>query len=266
MAGETIKTRGVCLAIHPWSRTSHIVSWLTAEGRVKTVVKGAVRPKSAFLGKYDLNYSCEILYYARAKGELHALRECSAVESRESLRGDFRRLAAADYLRHLMGELAPSGPDCESWLSELEASLDRIAHSENPRTLLAEIISSELRILSLSGLEPDFSGYDPDVEWSLFAVEQGVFNGGDGRTIRISPRTAQCLISPQNDCSMQILLDAARVIGVFYQFHLDCASDVRRMALRMISTTITRVVKNEQTQNIRRRDGGRHDDCRLQQE
>ena len=241
MAGETIKTRGVCLAVHPWSRTSHIVSWLTAEGKVKTVVKGAVRPKSAFLGKYDLNYSCEILYYARGKGELHALRECSAIESRESLRGDFRRLAAADYLRHLIGELAPSGPDCGGWLSALENALDRIAHSEDSRSLIAEVISSELEILSLSGLEPDFSGFDPDVDWSLFAVEQGVFNSDGRRTIRISPDVAKCLISPEKEQSMQILLDAARVIGVFYQFHLDCASDVRRMALRMISTTITRV-------------------------
>ena len=55
---------------------------MTSEGPVTTVVKGAVRPKSAFLGQYDLNYTCEIVYYSRAKGELHALRECSPLSTR----------------------------------------------------------------------------------------------------------------------------------------------------------------------------------------
>ena len=46
MAGETTKTEAVCLDIRPWSRTSHIVRWMTPDGPVTTVVKGAVRPKS----------------------------------------------------------------------------------------------------------------------------------------------------------------------------------------------------------------------------
>ena len=88
MAGETVRTGAICLDIRPWSRTSHVVSWLTPTGKVATVVKGAVRAKSQFLGQYDLNYTCDIIYYARAKGELHALRECVPLEMREGLRGD----------------------------------------------------------------------------------------------------------------------------------------------------------------------------------
>ena len=43
MAGEIIKTEGIVLAIRPWSRTSHIVTWLTPDhGCVTTLVKGAV--------------------------------------------------------------------------------------------------------------------------------------------------------------------------------------------------------------------------------
>jgi hypothetical protein len=37
--------------------------------------------------------------------------------------------------------------------------------------------------------------------------------------------------------NQQILLDAARVIGVFYKFHADCACDVRRTVLAMIGKT-----------------------------
>ena len=96
MAGETLKTEAVCLRIYPWSRTSHIVHWLTPHGRLATVVKGATRPKSAFLGQYDLNYTCEIVYYLGSRGDLHALRECSPENARASLRGNLAALLLAD--------------------------------------------------------------------------------------------------------------------------------------------------------------------------
>ena len=99
MAGETLKTEAVCLRIYPWSRTSHIVHWLTPHGRLATVVKGATRPKSAFLGQYDLNYTCEIVYYLGSRGDLHALRECSPEIARASLRGNLAALLLADHMR-----------------------------------------------------------------------------------------------------------------------------------------------------------------------
>ena len=92
MAGEIIKTQGIVLAIRPWSQTSHVVTWLTPDhGPVTTLVKGAVRAKSAFLGQYDLFYRCDLLYYARASGDLHALREVTPRNLRERLRGDWPR-------------------------------------------------------------------------------------------------------------------------------------------------------------------------------
>ena len=106
MAGETVKSEAICLKIIPWSRTSHVVFWLTPAGRVASVVKGAVRPKSAFLGQYDLNYTCEIVYYAHARGNLHPLRECLAVDLRAELRADYRVLVLCEYFRETVGELA----------------------------------------------------------------------------------------------------------------------------------------------------------------
>ena len=37
MAGETIKAAAICLDVRPWSRTSHVVAWLTPAGKVTTV-------------------------------------------------------------------------------------------------------------------------------------------------------------------------------------------------------------------------------------
>ena len=242
MAGETIKTEAICLDIRPWSRTSHVVSWLTPAGRLTTVVKGAVRAKSLFLGQYDLNYTCDILYYARAKGELHALRECVPVEMREGLRGDYRKLALAGYFRRLVAELAPMGEDCRVWYELLLSSLSSL----DPR--VDALIRFELAVLQLSGLKPDFGRFgevasasrgdrDGTGEERLpFSLEAGVFGSYEGRCIRVSREVAEYLANgAKNAQNSQIPLDAARVIGVFYQFHLDCASDVRRTVLEMIS-------------------------------
>ena len=250
MAGETVKTEAICLDIRPWSRTSHVVSWLTPNGKVTTVVKGAVRPKSLFLGQYDLNYECEIIYYARAKGELHALRECVPVECHDELRGDYRKLALAGYFRRLVAELAPMGEECGEWYGELRRGLDSCASLTSGRETaspLGMMLRFELKVLELSGLKPDFGRFreitsasrgDRDgtgEEWSPFSVETGTFGATEGRCIRISRDVAEYLVNgAKNAKNPQIPLDAARVIGVFYQFHLDCASDVRRTVLGLI--------------------------------
>ena len=230
MAGETIKTEAICLDIRPWSRTSHVVSWLTPMGKVSTVVKGAVRAKSQFLGQYDLNYTCDIVYYARAKGELHALREAVPVEMREALRGDYRKLALAGYMRRLVAELAPMGEECRAWYDLLAQVLSSLI--PHPSSL----VHFELEVLRLAGVAPDFSKFDKNAEWSAFSLETGAFGSVEGRCIRVSREVAEYLANgAKNAKNSQIPLDAARVIGVFYQFHLDCASDVRRTVLGMIS-------------------------------
>ena len=230
MAGETTVTDAVCLRITPWSRTSHIVTWLTPSGKVTTVVKGAVRPKSAFLGQYDLNYTCDILYYARARGELHALRDCVPVDLREGLRGDYRSLALAGYFRRLVEDLAPTGDDCAPWYELLGQTLSAFV----PQT--ETLVRFELRVLDLAGLKPDFSGYDRQAEWSPFSIEAGTFSDGAGRCIRLNRDVAEWLSQPDRPVkNPRTPLDAAWAIGVFYQFHLDCLSDVRRAVFGMVS-------------------------------
>ena len=226
MAGETVRADAICLAVRPWSRTSHVVSWLTGEGRVSTLVKGAVRPKSAFLGQYDVNYTCEILFYARAHGELHALRECSATNRRDRLRDDYRALALADYFRKTAGELAPAGPEAAEWRLALGDALDSLCERREATAVdsLGRLLAFEMRVLGLSGLSPDLSE----------SAGNGAFQLRGERSMPVSEETIVCLKNPLAVKNLKILVDAARVIGVFYAFHLDCASDVRRIVLRMI--------------------------------
>ena len=221
MAGEMIKTEAVCLGIHPWSKTSHITSWLTPAGRIVTVVKGAVRPKSAFLGQYDLNYTCEILYYARAKGDLHALRECTPLDSRDFLRNDYRLLVLAEHCRHVAAELAPAGPDAAEWFELLSDTLDSL-RGISAAELLPTMLEFEKKALELSGVWPEIPEKGGDLELH-----------GE-RKIPVPETTAACLNDIRKTTNLKILLDAARVISVLYALNLELASDSRRSVLQLI--------------------------------
>ena len=198
---------------------------MTPEGPVTTVVKGAVRSKSAFLGQYDLNYTCEIVYYSRTKGELHALRECSPLAIRENLRSNYRALVLAEHMRAQVATLAPHGGESDSWHSTLETALDSLAGdaAHSPRRLVSALLDFELKILALSGLSPEIE------------AESGSFSLRGERQMPISREVARCIDDPESEKNLQILLDAARAIGVFYAFHLDSAPEARRTVLRMIS-------------------------------
>ena len=251
MAGEIIKTEGIVLAIRPWSRTSHIVTWLTPDhGCVTTLVKGAVRPKSAFLGQYDLFYTCDLLYYARAAADLHALRETTPRALRENLRGHWRETALAGYAADLVRDLAPANGESAAWFAFLDSLFTRLERhndlkdSNAPKVLnvfkdlnpLQELVRLEMGVLKLAGWSPDFSGMDPRTHWSPFAIDHGRCGEGT-RTVRLSPRTVAVLTRPDAPGhAPETVEDAVRFLGVFLAYHLDTPPDVRRSLVALLAT------------------------------
>lgn len=236
MAGEIIKTTGTVLAIHPWSRTSHVVAWLTPDhGVVSTLVKGAVRAKSAFLGQYDLFYTCDLLYYARASGDLHALREVTPRAMRETLRGRWRETSLAGYAASLVRDLAPPGAESAAWHDFLTSYLDALADPASIPSLSARLVELEMGVLRLAGLAPDFSALDPAAEWTPFAIDLGRCCQGT-RTVRLAPATAAALSTPYAPSTTQpALADAVRFLGLFLAYHLETPPDVRRTMLKMVT-------------------------------
>lgn len=251
MAGEIIKTKGIVLTIHPWSRTSHVVAWLTPDhGCVSTLVKGAVRPKSAFLGQYDLFYTCDLLYYAHASGgDLHALREVVPVNLREPLRGRWRETALAGYGAALARELAPPGAEASAWYAAFDRFLDalvpmgdvaNVADADNGRAQrFAALIQLEMQFLRLGGFAPDLTR--PPVSattmdaWMPFALDHGRFGEGT-RTVRLSRDAVQALLRPDaHTVSLKAKEDAVRFLGVFLSYHLDTPPDTRRTVVQMLS-------------------------------
>ena len=150
-----VKDQGIVLRTVPFGNTSQIVVWLTADGgKLATAAKGSQRPKSPFLGQYDLFYTCELLYYARAPRGIHILKECTPLAPRPSLRHDWRACAAASYAVSLFDRILPDGPADSALYRLLDDTLDALADRTPGPAFLPRF---ELRILRALGLAPDWT-------------------------------------------------------------------------------------------------------------
>lgn len=143
-----ISTEAILIRTTRLTETSLIVSWFSeSEGLIKTVAKGALRPKSPFSGKLDLFFSAQIEVVRARKGDLHALREVSVSEWRQGLRRGYLSALMAGYfcqlvesgfeLHHADGsvyDLLRRGLD---YLNKEEANLRALKHFE---VQLAEIM------------------------------------------------------------------------------------------------------------------------------
>lgn len=100
------KTTAILLRRTRFSDTSLILTWLSPEhGKVRTMAKGALRPKSRFAGGIDLFFEVELLYLRSARSEIHGLREVSLLNPHAELRRSYRSVELAAYFTELM-ELA----------------------------------------------------------------------------------------------------------------------------------------------------------------
>ena len=146
------KTQAIVLRYVPNGNTSRIVTWLTRDhGQVATIIKGSQRPKSAFLGQFDLFYTCELLYYTRSRGDLHIAKECSPAKVRARFRHDWRACALASYATDLALRVAPPQAPQTRIYRWLDAVLDDL-HRSAPTP--AVMIGHELSLLAELGLAP----------------------------------------------------------------------------------------------------------------
>lgn len=260
-----LKTHAIVLNIRPYSRTSHIVTWLTRDyGRITTAVKGACRTKSAFLGQYDLFYTCELLFYRRARNGVHAIRECSPLELREPLRSNWRGAAAAGYISDLTARVAVSD-HAEAIYNDLRHALDTLCCCE-PKSIEPLVFWFEIRLLSHHGIAPDFSicpdCYPQDTEWLRFSIPAGRFicphPGGTRESnpaitlqkdvVKLLRRFAKCstfiahqyapILHPanKNDKKSNLILGLSRFLGIFIVFHLDLPAAIRRTAFEILNS------------------------------
>lgn len=150
-----MRTEAIVLRIHPFSRTSHMVTWLTPDhGRLVTPIKGACRPKSAFLGQYDLGYRCELLFYARERDGVHMARECTPLDGRGPLRDDWRSALVASYCCDLAARVAQPMLDAAGLFALLDRTLTALAGGGAWSRILPWF---ELGLLGQAGLAPSLA-------------------------------------------------------------------------------------------------------------
>jgi len=106
-------TQAIVIRLTRLTDTSLIVHWFSADhGLLKTVAKGARRPKSPFAGQLDLFFSGEITFQRARRGDLHALREVFISRWREGLRKNYTATLMAAYCGQLVeAAVEPEHPD-----------------------------------------------------------------------------------------------------------------------------------------------------------
>ena len=88
------KARGIVIRLTRLSDTSLIVHWCTEEvGLLKTVAKGARRPRSPFAGKLDLFVEADLVWVPSRASELHILKEVEVADFHAEISRNFADLA-----------------------------------------------------------------------------------------------------------------------------------------------------------------------------
>jgi len=164
-----MKARGTLIRSTALTETSLIVHWCTDEfGIIKTVAKGARRPKSPFAGKLDLFFFCEIEVHPSKRGDLHTLKDLNLERARLGLRRSYVQTLAASYFAKLIDQIAePDAPMPEladllerglNYLEENDIDLRAMNHFEKQLAenlgVLQTGVAPFLSILDLFGRLP----------------------------------------------------------------------------------------------------------------
>jgi len=137
------------------TETSLIVTWLTeAHGKLKTVAKGARRPKSPFAGKLDLFFQAEIQFARSRKSELHTLREAVLREPFEGLRENYRRTELAAYFVELIELVTEPEHPVPELYALLSRALTYLATGEANKRAMLHFESELVRLLGIHGQQP----------------------------------------------------------------------------------------------------------------
>jgi DNA repair protein RecO (recombination protein O) len=150
---DTERAEGIVLRRQTVTESSLIVTWYTREfGKLKTMAKGARRPKGPFQGKIDLFYRDEIVFLRSKRSDLHLLHDCFLEEAHARLRKSVESLTAASYACELV-DLATEQEDPNPAMYHLLATILDALEARQDGVLL---IWFEIRILAAAGWKPSW--------------------------------------------------------------------------------------------------------------
>ena len=250
-----LKTDAIVLRVVPYANTSQVVTWMTHDaGRIATLIKGARRPKSAFLGQYDLFYTCELLFYRRGREGLHIARECCPRAARHQIRRNWRAFACASYISDIALQTSMDGDHQPELFSLFREAFD---HLDCAPPRLEFLYWFELRVLELLGFGPRLSSCakchatlkPSSVQahgWGPYGLlcpactsradgQQGVIAHDILAILQRwhAEKNAKAIATIR--FSQRQLLVFQQIFGTFLQNHLDIKPDSRRLAISMMT-------------------------------
>lgn len=250
------RTEAIVFRISPYSNTSQISTWFSPDkGKINTLIKGALRPKSQFLGQYDMFYTCELVYYSKERNGIHIASECTPLNTRANLRSDWRASTAASYICDAVSRVNPPGSHSPELYRLTSDTLDFL-NTSGVKTPI--IYWFELKLLDVLGVAPltskciSCNRMIQLTDKSFFSVNRGgiicspcVSTNGADRT-KVIPadilaimRNWQASNSPRSAfntyCNPDQISDFSDILGIFLNFHLDLASISRNIALDLLN-------------------------------
>lgn len=151
---DTERAEAIVLRCQPVTESSLIVTWFTREaGKLKTIAKGARRPKSPFRGKIDLFYRDEIVFLRSRRGDLHLLQDCFLEQSHAKLRDSIEAVAGASYACELV-DVATEAEDPGPKMFELLATTLAVLQTARGRPVV--LLWYELQLLAAAGWKPQW--------------------------------------------------------------------------------------------------------------
>jgi len=148
------EARAILLRRYRFSETSLVVVWLSdGYGKVKTTVRSAQKPGSAFAGRLELFTEAEIAFKPTKNGDLHSLSEIVVVGD-HALPSTYATLLTASYFAelcdhftetmHPVPELFALLKRAWGFLRVQEPSKRAVEHFEKELTLLLGIYDPSL--------------------------------------------------------------------------------------------------------------------------
>jgi DNA repair protein RecO (recombination protein O) len=132
------------------TETSLIVHWCSARhGIMKTVAKGALRPKSKFHGRLDLFFDAEIELVRSRRSDLHILRELAVTNPRVGIRSTYSRTLAASYFVQLLETVCERETPIDDLYDLLRRAVDFLDTTDPDRKAVLHFEHELTRLLGL---------------------------------------------------------------------------------------------------------------------
>ena len=206
------QTQGIVLRVIRYSESSLIVHWLTEDaGRIATMAKGALRPKSEFRGKLDLFHHCQLTYQRSHRSTLHNLREISLTRVFEGLSRDMDKVTQATYVAQLVSKSTEEDTPADGMFELLEHFLETLNKAKDSELL--HILNFEFILLRLLGLEPQWRNDRLSME-SKQTFD--VWAGADPNALNFPPGKLS-----------KIRLEIFKYLGRFMTYHLGLPPKLR---------------------------------------